>query len=244
MEHVVDIHSHMVYGVDDGSPDFESSVKMLRMAKEQGAEAIFCTSHSWGIHRTSTDYENHFCELKKIVLKEIPGLQIFRGCEIECKVPSMKKILERIRNGEFPTMNGTNYVLAEFYPYSTKNILQMTECLEAFGENGYTPIIAHAERYEDIYSDPVEDLKRLKQLGCLVQMNLFSVAQDWNPDIVRLANLLLENHLVDLVGSDAHRLDHRPPNILKGAKALRERYGNEYADKVLFRNAEELLIGS
>ena len=146
MERIIDIHSHMIYGVDDGSPDFKSSMKMLRMVKEQGAEAVFCTSHSWGIQGILEEYQKHFSELEKEVLTEIPGLRIFRGCDIS----EMNGTLDSVRSGEYPTMNGTNYVLAEFYPYSTENVLQMTECLETFLNNGYRPIIAHAERYEDI----------------------------------------------------------------------------------------------
>ena len=83
-------------------------------------------------------------------------------------------------------------------------------------------------------------------MGCLVQINLYSVEQDkglvGGGSRKELANLFLKNNLVDFVGTDTHRLDYKPSEAAIGAAAIRERYGDAYADKILYKNAEEKLI--
>jgi protein-tyrosine phosphatase len=110
---------------------------------------------------------------------------------------------------------------------------------------GYVPIIAHVERYNSIYGDPLQDLGQLKELGCMIQINLYSIEQDrghvGGGSRKELANLFLQQQLVDFVGTDTHRLDYKSPQAAVGAAALREKYGNEYADAVLYRNAEAFL---
>ena len=122
----------------------------------------------------------------------------------------------------------------------------MTYCLNYALDAGYTPIIAHVERYKAIYDDPLTDLYRLKELGCLVQINLYSVEQDQGHVGVgsrkELANLFLKNRMVDFVGTDTHRLDYKSPEAAVGAEAIREKYGEEYADTVLYQKAESLLM--
>ena len=122
-------------------------------------------------------------------------------------------------------MNGTRYVPMEFVPHRTNGMKEMHHCLEYALEQGYVPIIAHAERYKSIYDEPVEDLGRLKELGCRVQINLFSVEQDnglvGGGSRKELANLFLQHKLVDFIGTDSHRLDYKSPEVNVGATALR-----------------------
>lgn len=119
--------------------------------------------------------------------------------------------------------------------------MEMQYCLEYALDSGYIPVIAHVERYNNIYDEPVRDLSMLKELGCMVQINLYSIDQDWGSRN-ELANLFLKYQLVDFVGTDTHRLDYKSPEAEVGAAALREKYGDEYANMVLYRNAENLLM--
>lgn len=95
--------------------------------------------------------------------------------------------------------------------------------------------------------DPVKDISELKESGCFTQVNLYSVEQDRG--LVSggsrkiLANLFLENQLVDFVGTDTHRLDYKSPEAKIGADTIIEKYGEEYAKKVLYENAQRILIG-
>lgn len=136
-------------------------------------------------------------------------------------------------------MNGTRYVLTEFDPHATDGMEEVRFCLETIFDHGYIPIIAHAERYRAIYDDPVHDVMWMKECGCLVQINLFSVEQDtgWRKE---LANAFLMHQLVDLVGTDTHNLYYKSPEVSAGSMAI-QKYGAEYAHKVSYGNAMELI---
>ncbi len=242
---IIDIHTHMLYGIDDGARDSEMSLTLIGMDYEQGVRGIFCSNHSYGMENGYMDYHRRFDKLRKVAVERYPGLTLYKGCEILSYKEEMPETIANIKNDVYPTMNGTKYVLLEFDPHGTRGMNEMRYCLEYALDKDYIPIIAHVERYKTIYDDPLEDLIRLKELGCLVQINLYSVEQDkglvGGGSRKELANLFLKNQLVDFVGTDTHRLDYKSPEAAVGATALREKYGDEYADAVLYRNAEKLL---
>lgn len=243
---IIDIHTHILYGIDDGAREIETSLTLLGLSLEQGVNGIFFTNHSYGMISDYRDYHRRFEILKEAAAERYPDLSLYKGCEILCRRENMPKIVSCIQNDIYPSMNGTEYVLLEFDPYGTDGTEEMCYCAEYVLDKGYFPIIAHVERYKTIYGDPLTDLFRLKDLGCLVQINLYSVEQDQGHvgggSRKELANLFLKNRLVDFAGTDTHRPDYKPPQAAIGAAALRDKYGEEYGDMVLFRNAEEKLI--
>lgn len=242
---IVDIHTHMLYGIDDGAYDKDMSLTLMGMDYDQGVRGIFCTNHSRGMEEGYRDYHRRFDKLWKVAADRYPGLSLYKGCEILCCREKMPGIIANIKKDVYPTMNGTNYVLMEFKPPGTKGMEEMNYCLEYALDHGYVPIIAHAERYKSIYDNPLEDLVRIKEFGCLVQINLYSIEQDrglvGGGSRKKLANLFLNHQLVDFVGTDTHRLDYKSPETAIGASALRGKYGDEYAEQVLLTNAENLL---
>lgn len=244
---IIDIHTHTLYDIDDGARDSEMSLTLMGMDYEQGVNGIFCTNHSYGMEDYYKEYHRRFEKLSKVAADRYPGLSLYKGCEILCYREEMPEIISNIKNDIYPAMNGTDYVLLEFDPHGTEGVEEMTYCLNYSLDAGYTPIIAHVERYKTIYDDPLTDMIRFKEMGCLVQINLYSVDQDQGQvgggSRKELANLFLKNRLVDFVGTDTHRLDYKSPEAAIGAKAIREKYGEEYAEAVLYRNAETLLIG-
>ena len=236
---IIDIHSHIVYGIDDGAADYEQSLRLIGMEYEQGVRGIFCTSHSYGMVDHHEEYHKNFVKMKNAALATYRDLSLYEGCEVLCAKHDMSEIMQRIEYGIFPTMNGTRYVLAEFDPHATAGMEEMHCCLEHILDHGYVPIIAHAERYIAIYDDPIHDVMWMKEHGCLVQINLFSVEQDtgWRKE---LANAFLKRQLVDLAGTDTHNLYYKSPEVSVGAMALQQ-YGAEYAHTVLYGNAMELI---
>lgn len=242
---IIDIHTHMLYGVDDGAEDMEMSLALMGMDYEQGVSGIFCTNHSYDMEVYYREYHRRFEKLVKAAADRYPGLSLYKGCEILCYRDEMAEIVGNIKDDIFPTMNGTNYVLLEFEPYGTEGTEEMSYCANYALDAGYTPIIAHVERYKTIYDDPLTDVIRLRELGCLAQINLYSVEQDRgnaSGEARReLANLFLKNRLIDFVGTDAHRTDYKSPEAAVGAAAIREKYGVEYAERVLYKNAENAL---
>ena len=255
MTKIIDIHTHMLYGIDDGAYDRDMSIALMGRDYEQGVRGIFLTNHSDCMISRHEKYYQRFEKLEKAVKEEYPDLSLYKGCEVLCWQERMPYILQALREGIFPTMNGTDYVLAEFDPGECDSITEMRYCLDTLLDAGYKPIIAHAERYCRIYGDSVDKLpevkgvaylQELKEQGCLIQINLFSVEQDsgHKDGGMRkiLANSFLEEHLVDMVGTDAHNTEYKSPEAKIGANAIIERYGEEYGTKVLYKNAEKILI--
>lgn len=241
---IIDIHTHILHGIDDGADDEGMSLKLMGMEYEQGVRGIFCTNHSYGMKDSYAEYHRKFEKLSKLASEKYPGLSLYKGCEVLCAQEEMPEIIADIRSNVYPTMNGTKHVLTEFDPNWTEGMAEMRYCLEYLLDQDFVPIIAHAERYHVIYDDPLEDLRRLKEMGCLVQINLYSVEQDeGGVDGHRreLANLFLVHHLVDFVGTDAHNLYYKSPEAAIGARALLERYGEGYAEDILRKNAERFL---
>lgn len=242
---IIDIHTHILYGIDDGSASLDMSMQMMGMMAEQGVRGIFLTNHSYGMKDRYADYHRRFEALHRLTVEKYPQISLYKGCEILGERREMSAILRSIREDIYPSLNESKYILMEFDPYFTDGVDEMTYCLQYTLDHGYIPIIAHAERYQSLYDDPLEDISRLRESGCLIQINLYSVEQDQGHvgggSRKRLANLFLQRHLVNFAGSDTHRLGYKPPNADIGAAAILERYGEDYARQVLYANAETLL---
>ena len=134
-------------------------------------------------------------------------------------------------------MCGTRYVLTEFDPgwYSQEDA---DYCIRKILSAGYTPIIAHVERYP---LPSIECVRKMKDAGALMQINAYSIVNEIKERTRNNANALLSEQLVDFIGSDAHRLDHRPPIIADGVTAITQLYSDEYGKMLLALNPTNLL---
>ncbi len=241
---IVDIHAHIFPGIDDGAEDAAMAFEVMKSDYSQGACGIFCTSHSYAMEDMHEHYHGRFNDFRRQA-KRFDKLKIYKGCEILCYREEMPDNIDKIKLDIYPTMNETEYVLMEFDPDYTKGTDEMRYCLEYTLDKGYIPIIAHAERYANIYDDPEKDIRLLKELGCMVQINLYSIVQDGRNSVGKsrkaLANLFLNNRLVDFAGTDAHRPDYKPPEAMIGADYIRENFDEEYAQAILRTNAQKYL---
>ena len=244
MSQIIDIHTHILYGIDDGSSDLDMSLELIKREYDQGVRGIFLTNHSYGMEYDYKDYYTRFDELTSIVSEKYSDLKLYKGCEILCYRYEMPEIVRKIRNGTFPTMNGTEYILMEFDPDETEGMEEVEYCLRYAIDEGFIPIVAHVERYSRIYDNPLENLKTIKKLGCRTQINLYSVEQDrglvGGGTRKELANLFLKNKLVDFVGTDTHRLDYKSPEAEVGAEAIQRLYP-DVAEDVLYKNCQVLI---
>ena len=236
---MIDIHMHVIPGVDDGSGSMEESLTMLRSAAAQGVTTIVATPHSFALYKNSQVVRERFEALRKAVRKECLPVQLYYGTEIDCWPDEMTKIISLLQEGILPTMNGTEYVLAEFDP--NDQAADAMYCLKQLQEGGYRPIVAHAERYQFVNQYIA---KEMHDNGFLIQCNVYSIAEEKNSRTRELANMLLQNRLVSLTGSDGHRMNHRPPLYAKGIEYLYNTYDKSYADSILEINARKMLIGS
>lgn len=236
---MIDIHTHITPNVDDGSSSIEMSMDMLRSEVAQGVNKVFLTPHSFAFETKRP--ENVYAKMRKVqeraAAEGIP-LKIYQGCEIYTYRDKMGRILQDLQNGRIPFMNGTRYVMAEF-DVREGDIEDAKYCLSRYLE-GWIPIIAHAERYCWTFAT-VENIRILKEMGCLVQVNYYDLSEEPNDDIRTCAQELLKAELVDMMGSDAHSSNHRPPKLIRGARYIMENCRAEYAEDILWRNAEKYL---
>ena len=229
-EYLIDTHTHIAPGVDDGAGSMEMSLAMLRSEAEQGAKVVFLTPHSSAFGGSRTAYTlERMRKVQEAAVKEGLPIRICRGCEIYTERRQMEEILQDLKDGILPSMNGTRYVLAEFSTYRG-NMDEAKYCLR------------RAERYCRTFAT-AENVKILKEMGCFVQLNFYDLAREPDDGIRSCAQALLQAELADMMGSDAHRMDHRRPELTSGADYIREHCRAEYAADVLWRNAAKLLLG-
>ena len=243
MTGTIDIHTHITPNVDDGSTGMEMSLEMLRLETAQGCTHVFLTPHSDAFEWGGPENMRRVCDRMKRVRaeaarEELP-LQILEGCEIYTSPAYIEGILQDLKSGRLLSMNGTRYVMAEFKTHQG-SINDAKYCLRRYLEEGWIPIIAHAERYCRTFAT-VENISILKEMGCLVQINYYDLAQEHDDEIRRCAQALVEAELADMTGSDCHRMNHRSPALKEGIRYIREHCRAEYAEDLLWRNAQMLL---
>lgn len=238
MEGFVDIHTHILPGVDDGAQNLSQSLELLKRAHCQGTGAVILTPHCRGRYRNNTGQRltEIFGQLRQVAEKECPDLELYLGCEVGYELD----VSEKIADGTVLSLNGTQYVLLEFQQGSFRSRI-LDGVLEVLNF-GYVPIIAHAERYEAFRKYP-KLADEVIQLGALIQLNADSVLGKCGFGIKRYCHKLLKAHLVHFVATDAHDQKSRKPELRCCYQRLRKKYGQEYADALLIRNGRTVLSG-
>lgn len=229
---LIDIHSHIVYGVDDGSKDLDTSISMLKMAKDNGITSMILTPHHHK-GRMDADVSTLKSRFESVVLANPTDIKLYLGSELFAD----SHLVDELNEGLALTINNTHYVLVEFYPNTSyKDIERQFNDLLM---NGYKPIIAHIERYACFLKDAylVEDLK---DLGVLVQINASSL-KHLNTKL--FINKLLKYELIDFIGSDAHNISDRNPCISKYIDYIRKKTSEEYFKEITYINALKILEG-
>lgn len=230
---MIDIHSHLLYGVDDGAKSFEESVQMLEMAKEQGINSMILTPHyRRGMFKFPVqDVEAHFAKLKGAAAKI--GIDLYLGTEFHVN----SSIVEYIKEGRCKTLAGTAYVLAE-YRHDTE-FSYIKSSVQDLLFHGYIPIVAHVERYECLRE--IEHIEILRDMGALIQVNADAVLGIDGFRAKGYVKKLLKNEYVDFVASDSHGIKQRVNNLGKCRDYLNKKYDSNYVDEILKKNAEMIL---
>lgn len=208
-----DIHTHIVFGVDDGSRSLEESIEMIKKFIDSGFSGIIATSHyDKGRYLATKEKVVNGVEIIREELKrQNIDFEIYPGNEIQIDTDTINDI----QNNKAMRLNNSRYVLCEL-PFFTKpnyaeNIFYEMQL------NGWIPIIAHAERYYYVQEDPDWLLPFIKS-GCLIQMNLSSLT---SPDSKDISRELLERNMVHLFGTDAHQSHWRSPEVNEELQLLK-----------------------
>jgi tyrosine-protein phosphatase YwqE len=209
-----DIHSHILPGIDDGSPDVETSLQLLQSLSDAGITRFICTPHVIGdmYHNTPQSINDALARLKKAVHQS--GMQVELSAGAEYMLDD--HFMELLRKKE-PLMKLTkNYILTEL-SYSTAPT-RLEEISFEININNYLPLMAHPERYS-YYHRNYEAYFRLKELGFSLQVNLLSLAGYYGKNVTKAAKYILENNLASFVGTDLHHFNHL--NVLTDSKSIK-----------------------
>lgn len=236
MRKMIDTHIHILPGVDDGAMDLQMSKKMLELLVQQGVEKVIATPHSESFYYEDVaETRMAYRRLRKFIKDQKLPIELYLGCEVLCEASEMELLIEHLKSGRIPTYNETKYVLTEFWG----EVEEIQGCVSRLVQEGFIPVIAHAERYPQMN---VEDIKNLKSMGALVQINIGNVLEEANVRTKKKARALLAAKMVDFVGTDAHRTNYRPPQAEQGIEYLYEHYEKTYVEEILWKKAEAMLL--
>lgn len=235
----VDIHHHLIYGVDDGAKTFAGTEKMIRQAIDNQVHAIITTPHiTPGQEPFPYDvYQAHFRETREWLDKEGISLTLYTGAEV-LYTPSTPY---QLSEGKVPTLAGTRYVMLEFMPDDEFN--DLLKAGKAVAGLGYIPVYAHVERYECLKkADRIRKIR--EECGALVQVNAATVVRKHGFFQQRFFNRIFEDGLVDFVSTDCHDLPGRDNRMAEAFDQLTILYGIDLAHALTHGNAEKLLAES
>jgi tyrosine-protein phosphatase YwqE len=199
----IDIHSHLIPGIDDGVQTVEESVAMITKMQSLGYTRLFTTPHvMWDCYRNSAETILSGLEDVRTACKTA-GLTIEVNAAAEYFID--EHFMELLTTGQQLLTLPGNRLLVEL-PYSTP-LMNTSETLFKIIENGYQPILAHPERYTYFYSDP-SVYKKLCDQGCELQVNILSLGTYYGEKVHKMAEWLMKQQLITFLGTDAHRMQH------------------------------------
>ena len=227
---MIDVHSHVLPCVDDGSASLEVSLNMLRECEEQGITDVILTPHyRLNFEKLADEITAEFIEFKKIVKENGIGVNLFIGQEVYFKT-GVKNML---KEEKLLSLNNSKYVLIEF---SFKNATDVPEAVYDLSTIKKTAIVAHPERYHYF---TLQDAYEIKSLGGLIQVNATSIVNKVSRPVKKILKQLLKNDLVDIVASDLH--DGRKNDMQKAYEYITKKYGVDRANKLFIENPKKII---
>lgn len=236
---MVDIHHHLLFGLDDGARDLETSIGMARMAADEGITHVVCTPHANGRY----DFNPEINRQKIAILREqlaatsVP-LTLGLGCDFHLSYDNIQAAFK------YParySINGLGYLLVELPDFNLPNGL--TETFYELQVAKQRPILTHPERNQTLQADYKRMVGWLRG-GLLVQVTADSILGKWGKRAEQLAHTFLENRWVNFLATDAHSLRRRPPRMRKAHALVAKRYGQSYADLICIANPAAAFHGA
>lgn len=198
----VDIHSHLLPGIDDGSTSFQETLLLTQNLLEIGISQFITTPHI--IEHVWNNTKNDIQLLETKTVLELQQYQVTTPFKAAAEYLMDEQFIRLFQSGELLTLKD-NYVLVEIS--YTNPPIQLYNIIFDLRVAGYTPVLAHPERYV-FYHYNFNEYAKLKKAGCLFQLNLLAVVGYYGSGITKIAEKLLKKGMYDFVGSDVHHQNH------------------------------------
>lgn len=224
----MDVHCHVLYGMDDGAKSRKMMYAMLRRAASEGITRIVATPHvTPGVHRFDREqYAQAIQEAVEYCRVEGLGISIYEGCEVLYTRQASRLLGE----GKIPTLAGTERVLVEFSPDIRYE--ELCDALDDLQHNGFLPVIAHVERYRCLVVRPSRAEKIKQQMNIYFQMNCNTLLVKKGFFERRFVKRMLKKQLIDALGTDAHNTTSRKAQMQAAWRAVKREYGASYATRL------------
>ena len=232
----IDIHTHILPGIDDGARDWAQTERMLKLQREQGVTDIIATPH----FDMEDNYQNpnQIRELVKqaneLAKKVVPEITLYTGCEVLYS----PGVIDAYKKGDILTLADSQYILIEFFPRSPYR--EIEEAISSFVREGLVPVIAHVERYECLMNE-YDRLYELSKMGAVMQMNSRSFLGKRFDKRAKMCRKMIENGYVQFLGSDCHNESERPPKMLHPYQLIAKFVGEGLADEITQYNPRSIL---
>ena len=232
---MTELHCHILPGIDDGAKDIECSLALLREEKKQGVESIVFTPH-FNIDKISVE---DFVKARNNAYQKLSENEEFKKMNFSTKLASEVYFSVSLDKANLDDLcfGSSDYILIEF-PFHFKPH-GLTYMIDNVINRGYTPIIAHVERYDYVSKDPTI-LYDLVERGCLAHVNAEVLIRDSSKS--SLPFKYIKWGFVHFLCTDCHSIDRRPPNLEQGYDILKKKMGSECVDMML-ENAQYIFKG-
>ncbi len=240
---MIDVHSHVLFGIDDGAKTIEDSIEMFRVAHNDGVKKVIATSHCL----PGLKYENDITILKAVYDQCCEAIQA-NGFDVElifgCELMATPLSLSWLKEGRVATINHTKWVLVELPWHSSAMFsIDADQYLSSVMEMGYKVLLAHPERYPFVQKD-FGLLEKWRKMGCVFQLNKSSFSEDQHSIERDLAWKMLKEGYCDIIATDAHRSTGIRINKLSDIyDQIALLYGEATARRLMVENPQRLLDG-
>ncbi|MGG7078805.1 tyrosine-protein phosphatase [Clostridium sardiniense] len=231
---MIDIHSHILPGIDDGPKKLEMSLDMIRRSYEEGTRDIVATPH----FRRGC-FDTPYSEVKKIVSyfnELVKGEELDINIHYGQEVYYSDRIIEDLEEDLIGTINGGQYMLVEFPMRKIPS--EAVDYMYELRLRGITPIIAHPERYSEVIKN-AEVLNPFIEEGCLFQLNAGSIRGFFGKDVKKTAEVLIKNSVYSFIGSDAHNNSSRNTGIKEEYKEVLKK--NKDLEDIFLESSKRIL---
>ena len=229
-----DMHTHILCSVDDGAKDKEEMFAMLDAAYADGTRTVCLTPHYHpGYYGKNTSKADAAFALLKEYAAKYPDLRLCRGNELHYG----QDCVSWIRSGECLSLNGTDFIMIDFDFSESEKVI--VKAVNSIMNAGFLPVLAHAERYNDL---SFASVRSMHEDRVAVQLDTQSVLGEFGYASKQRSKKLLKHFCADLISSDAHDTVKRPPRMSACYQYISKKYGEDYAGWLCLKNAERILF--